>query len=97
MRQEMVDHCRVTPARVDGHQDVTNFDLVEGLNHRALMQGEHCSKTAVASHEGNFIVLDDTLQRYPGIFSRNTDSDAYLEGCLRVLQSIIGPAQPKEI
>jgi hypothetical protein len=97
MRQQMIAHNRGTPARVERHQDVTNFDLAEGLDRRAMMQDEHCSQTAIASHEGNFIVLDDTSRRYSDTRALNTDSGAYLEGCLRVLQSIVGPVRRKEI
>lgn len=97
MQQAMVEHSRGAAARIDGHQDVINFDLAEGHDHSATMGGEHCPQTVAAGAEGNVVILDDTPQRYSGTRDPNADSHAYLEGCLRVLQSIVGRGRRREI
>jgi len=96
MRQAMIDHDRRAAARIDGYQDVINFDLAEGFDHDAMMPVEHCPQITVASEEGNFVILDDTPQRYSDTRALNLDSNANLEGCLRILQSIVGRVSPKE-
>ncbi len=96
MQRAKIDHGRRAAVRIDGHQDVINFDLCEGLDRNAMTQGEHCAQI-VTSEEGSFVILDDTPQRYSDTRALSLDSDAYLEGCLRVLQSIVGGVQRKDI
>jgi hypothetical protein len=97
MRQATIDHSTCVAVRTDGHQDTIGFDLAGGFDHIAVMQDENGSQIVAASDEGNFVILDDTPQRYSGIRAMNSDSDAYLEGCLRILQSIVGQGRRKQI
>jgi hypothetical protein len=97
MRQATIDHSTCVAIRTDGHQDTINFDLAEGSDHNAVMQDQNCSQSVVASNEGNFVILDDTARRYSGTQAMSSGSDAYLEGCLRILQSIVGHVRREDI
>jgi len=93
----MINHSGGVATRFDERQDLSGFQHAEGLECGAMSQGEDCPQIVVVSDEGNFLVLDDTIQRYSDTFVGNSASNAHLEGYLRVLQSIVGDSRSQEI
>ena len=96
MRQATIDHSTSVAVRSEGDQGMINFDLAEVSGHNAAMPDENRPQGEASNDEGNFVILDDTVRRYSGTKSVESGSDAYLEGCLRILQSIVGHARQKQ-